>query len=295
MSAIHKGMRKGILLAGGNNSRLYPSTRAVAKSLFPIYDKPLLYYSLAALMFAGNRDILIITTQQGQAAHQSLLGNGERFGIHLSYLIQEKPRGIADAFLIGRDFIAGAPCQLMLCDNIFYGKPFARLLQDAAAIKSGAVVFAKQVHDPQRFGIVEFDSNGKALSLEEKPQQPKSSYAVTGCYFYDEHVCDYAATLTPSARGELEITDINRMYLENNALNVQQMDDDIHWFDTGNPDSMLAASNAIYNTQQQEGILIACLEEIAWQQGWISDNELKQQATELAKTPYGEYLLWLTK
>lgn len=283
-------MRKGILLAGGGNSRLYPSTRAVAKSLLAIYDKPLVYYPLATLMQAGVRDILIVTAPPRQEAHRQLLGDGGRFGVSLSYAVQPQPRGIADAFLIGRDFIAGSPSMLVLCDNIFHGRDFPALLQQAARQESGATVFARQVPDPQRFGVVEFDSQGKALSLEEKPPQPASSYAVTGCYLYDARACDHAAALQPSSRGELEITDLNRRYLEDGALSVQKMANDTAWFDAGTPDSMAAAAAYVQSAQKEHGAVIACPEEIGWRQGWLERADLLAQAERHPATAYGEHL-----
>ena len=287
-------MRKGILLAGGANTRLYPSTRAVAKSLLPIYDKPLIYYSLALVMHAGVREVLVITTPEAHTAHKNLLGDGAQFGIAISYAVQEKPRGIADALLVGREFIAGKPSMLVLSDNIFYGQAIPDMLQKAGRKKQGAVVFAQQVPDPQRFGVVEFDRQGKALSLEEKPKKPKSMHAVTGCYFYDRHASDHAAEMKPSARGELEITDLNRVYLDAGTLSVQQMGRGIAWFDTGTPESMADASDFVRIVQKQQGLMIACPEEIGWRHGWLDDAALGAQAKALGKTPYGEYLRQLT-
>lgn len=282
--------RKGILLAGGSNTRLYPSTRATAKSLLPIYDKPLIYYPLATLMQAGIRDILLITSPAAQAAHHQLLGDGADWGLRLSYAVQPQPRGIADAFIIGRDFIAASPCTLLLGDNIFYGGNMATLLHDAAQVREGAVIFARHTDEPQRFGIVEIAADGGARSLEEKPAQPKSSYAVTGCYFYDSDVCGYAASLAPSARNELEITDINQLYLDSGRLSVQRLDRETCWFDAGTPDSLLQAGTAVAERQHRHHTLIACLEEIAWRQGWISDAQLGRQAQQLKNTAYGDYL-----
>lgn len=282
--------RKGILLAGGANSRLYPSTHAVAKSLLPIYDKPLIYYSLALAMLAGVREVLVITTPESQSPHQRLLGDGAQFGISIAYAVQEKPRGIADAFLIGREFLAGAPSMLVLSDNIFFGQHLPQLLQQASERAHGATVFARQVANPEDFGVVEFDDDGKALSLEEKPKQPKSSHAVPGCYFYDDKVCDHTAALQPSARGELEITDLNRIYLEKGELHVKQMGRGTAWFDTGTPDSMADAWDFVRVVQKQQGLMISCPEEIAWRQEWLDDTGLRAQAERLRNTPYGAYL-----
>ena len=279
--------RKGIILAGGVNSRLYPVTQAIPKSLLPVYDKPLIYYSLSVLMLAGLRDMLIITTPEGEEAHRRLLGDGAQFGVCFSYLSQDKPRGIADAFIIARDFIGECPCALILADNIFYGGNLVNQLRDAAKQKKGAVIFAYQVPDPERFGVVEFDENGRALSLEEKPQNPKSKFAVTGCYFYDENVCDFADTLKPSARGELEITDINRLYMQQGQLSTQRLGRGLAWFDTGTPDSLAQASDFVRVIQKQQGLMIACPEEIAWRQGWLDDDALAKQSD---KTFYGNYL-----
>ena len=281
---------KGILLAGGANTRLYPATLAAAKSLLPVYDKPLIYYSLSALMLAGISDILIITAPKHLEAHRRLLGDGKKWGMRFSYLAQPKPRGIADAFIIGKNFIGGTPCALVLADNIFYGNGLAALLQKAAAQTAGATVFACHVPDPERFGVVEFDGGGVAVSLEEKPAAPKSSFAVTGCYFYDSEVCSIAAGLSPSARGELEITDINWAYLERGVLNVQTLGRGMAWFDTGTPDSLAEAANFVRTLQNRQNLILACPEEIAWRNGWINGGALAQCAEVFGKTDYGKYL-----
>ena len=283
-------MRRGILLAGGANTRLYPATLATPKSLLPVYDKPLIYYSLATLMLAGIREVLVITTPAAQAAHQRLLGDGARWGMTFAYQAQAEPRGIADAFILGADFIDGAPCALALGDNIFYGSGLSAVLQDAAAQTHGATVFAYSVPNPRSFGVAEFDAEGKVLSLEEKPTEPKSSFAVIGCYFYDEQVCDMAAGLQPSARGELEITDLNRRYLERGNLRAQTLGRGMAWFDTGTPDSLSAASDFVRVIQRQQNLMIASPEEIAWRHGWIDDEQLLRCAEPMGKTPYGKYL-----
>lgn len=282
--------RKGLILAGGRNSRLYPTTLAVPKSLLPIYDKPLIYYSLSVLFLAGVREILIITTPEGEAAHKRLLGDGEQFGAKFTYQAQDAPRGIADAFLVGRKFIGGAPSALILSDNLYYGGNLVTALREAAAAATGATVFAYPVPDARRFGVVEFDGDGRALSLEEKPQKPKSHYAVTGCYFYDERAAEFAAALRPSARGELEITDLNRVYLENNALSVKRLRRGIAWFDTGTADGLAEASGFVRAIQNQQGLMISCPEEIAWRNGWLDADGLLAQAEQAKNTPYGDYL-----
>lgn len=286
--------RKGIILAGGANTRLYPITQATPKSLLPIYDKPMIYYPLSLLMLAGVRDILIITTPQGISAHRRLLGNGEQFGVNFCYLPQDAPRGIADALNIGRDFIAREPCALILSDNIYYGGNFVNQLQEAAA-KDGATVFAYQVPDPSRFGVVSFNADGQALSLEEKPAHPKSNFAVTGCYFYDQQACELAATLKPSARGELEITDLNRLYLEQGKLAVQQMGRGLAWFDTGTPNSLAEAADFVRVVQSRQGLMISCPEEIGWRNGWLDAMTIKAQIKKLKNTPYADYLEFLIK
>ncbi|MGI9306562.1 MAG: glucose-1-phosphate thymidylyltransferase RfbA [Gammaproteobacteria bacterium] len=287
--------RKGILLAAGANTRLYPATLAAAKSLLPVYDKPLAYYSLSLLMLARIREILIITAPHFLEAHRRLLGGGEKWGMQISYLPQEKSRGIADAFLIGKDFIGGAPCALSLADNIFYGGGLSAALQKAARQKTGATVFACQVRDPQRFGVVEFDEKGGALSLEEKPENPKSSFAVTGCYFYDGAAGEIAAGLSPSARGELEITDVNRAYLQRGELRVETFGRGMAWFDSGTPDSLAAASDFVRTVQTRQKIIIASPEEIAWRNGWINKSDLRRLAASLGQTEYARYLQTLAK
>ncbi len=283
-------MRKGILLAGGANSRLYPTTRATAKSLLPIYDKPLIYYSLSTLMLTGIRDILIITSPDHLEAHKRLLLDGSQWGLRLSYIVQDKPRGIADAFILGRDFVDNSPSALILGDNLYYSSGLSLMLQTAAAQEEGATVFAYQVPDPSAFGVVEFDNNGKVVSLEEKPAKPKSPYAVTGCYFYDTDVCDIVDNLKPSGRGELEITDVNREYMHRDKLHVQYMGRGAAWFDTGTPNSLAEAANFVHVIQKQQGQMIACPEEISWRNGWIDDDSLLNCADMVDKTPYGDYL-----
>ena len=282
--------RKGIILAGGSGTRLYPVTQAVSKQLMPVYDKPMVYYPLSTLMLTGIRDILLISTPHDTPRFSELLGDGSQWGLNIQYCIQPTPDGLAQAFTLGKNFVGNDPSTLVLGDNIFYGHELVNQLDSANARSSGATIFAYHVNDPERYGVVEFDKAYKALSIEEKPSKPRSSYAVTGLYFYDNQVCDIAASIKPSARGELEITDVNRVYLEQNKLSVEIMGRGFAWLDTGTHDSLLDAAAFIATLQKRQGLMVACPEEIAYRKGWINADDVQKVATQLSKNSYGQYL-----
>jgi glucose-1-phosphate thymidylyltransferase len=282
--------RKGIILAGGSGTRLYPITQGISKQLLPVYDKPMIYYPLAILMLAGIREVLVINTPHEQALFQRLLGDGSHWGMDIQYAVQPSPDGLAQAFLIGREFLGGSPSCLVLGDNIFYGVGLTERLQRAATRERGATVFGYWVRDPQRYGVAEFDGDGRVVGLEEKPSSPKSNYAVTGLYFYDERACDFAASLEPSARGELEITDLNRCYLAEGALHLEQLGRGYAWLDTGTHESLMEAGNFIQTIEHRQGLKVCCPEEIAFLKGWIGAEQLLRLAEPLAKTGYGQYL-----
>jgi glucose-1-phosphate thymidylyltransferase len=284
-------IEKGIILAGGSGTRLHPLTKSVSKQLMPIYDKPMVYYPLSTLMLAGVRDVLVINTPHESALFQNLLGDGSQWGMRIQYAVQPSPDGLAQAFLIGEEFIGGDPCALVLGDNIFYGHGLSGLLVDAAAYQEGATVFGYYVKDPSAYGVAEFDPTGRVVGLEEKPKQPKSHYAVAGLYFYDAQVVELAKSLKPSPRGELEITDLNRLYLEKNQLRLEKLGRGVAWLDTGNPEALLEAAHFIQTVQLRQGLMVSCPEEIAYRKGWIDAELLRKSGNALSKTAYGQYLL----
>ena len=286
---------KGIILAGGSGTRLYPLTKAISKQIMPVYDKPMIYYPLSTLMLADIREVLIISTPRDLPVFQELLGDGSQLGMRLEYAVQDQPRGLADAFIIGADFIGNDRVALVLGDNIFYGQSFSAVLRRVAAREKGATIFGYYVRDPREYGVVEFDENGKALSIEEKPEHPKSNYAVPGLYFYDSTVTEKAAALKPSARGEYEITDLNRLYLDEGTLKVELFGRGFAWLDTGNCDSLLEASNFVATIQNRQGFRVSCIEEIAWRKGWIDVDQLYRLGEQLGKTEYGKYLMELAE